>query len=127
MVGGPWIDPTGHGYGAAVWTLLGYMALHVAVGAGMALWCLARLGLGMIDSWGRSARIVGATLSVVWAKSQKVTTARTMPTIRGAMSASRQCRSRRRHHFARYANAAITRVWVPMDSVGSITGAKNSE
>ena len=29
----------------------------------------------------RSARIVGATLSVVWAKSQKVTTARTMPTI----------------------------------------------
>jgi cytochrome c oxidase subunit I+III len=34
-----------------VWTLLGYVALHVTVGAGMALWCLARLGLGMIDSW----------------------------------------------------------------------------
>ena len=45
------IDPTRHGYGAAVWTLLGYMGLHVAIGAGMALWCLARLALGMIDSW----------------------------------------------------------------------------
>lgn len=45
------IDPTGHSYGAAVWTLLGYMALHVAIGAAMALWCLARLALGMIDSW----------------------------------------------------------------------------
>jgi hypothetical protein len=31
------------------------------------------------------------------------------------------------HHFARYANAAITRVWVPVDNVGSMTGAKNSE
>jgi cytochrome c oxidase subunit I+III len=27
------------------------MALHVAIGAAMALWCLARLALGMIDSW----------------------------------------------------------------------------
>jgi cytochrome c oxidase subunit I+III len=56
--GGAWvsglgIDPTHHGYGAAVLTLLGYMALHVAVGALMALWCLLRLGLGMIDSWRR--------------------------------------------------------------------------
>ena len=34
-----------------MWTLLGYMALHVAIGAAMALWCLARLALGMIDSW----------------------------------------------------------------------------
>lgn len=50
-LGGLGIDPTGHSYGAAVWTLLGYMALHVAVGAAMALWCLARLALGMIDSW----------------------------------------------------------------------------
>jgi cytochrome c oxidase subunit I+III len=45
------IDPTRHAYGAAVWTLLGYIALHVAAGAAMALWCLARLSLGMIDSW----------------------------------------------------------------------------
>ena len=45
------IDPTAHAYGAAVWTLLGYMALHVLIGAGMALWCLLRLALGMIDSW----------------------------------------------------------------------------
>jgi cytochrome c oxidase subunit I+III len=45
------IDSTRHAYGAAVWTLLGYMGLHVATGAGMALWCLARLSLGMINSW----------------------------------------------------------------------------
>jgi cytochrome c oxidase subunit I+III len=45
------VDSTRHAYGAAVWTLLGYMALHVAVGAGMALWCLARLAFGMLDSW----------------------------------------------------------------------------
>jgi cytochrome c oxidase subunit I+III len=45
------IDPTVHSYGAAVWTLLGYVAVHVAIGAAMALWCLLRLALGMIDSW----------------------------------------------------------------------------
>ena len=45
------IDPTRHSYGAAVWTLAGAVALHVAGGAGMALWCLLRLALGMIDSW----------------------------------------------------------------------------
>jgi cytochrome c oxidase subunit I+III len=44
-------EPTAHSYGAAVWTLLGYMALHGAFGAGMALWCIARMALGMIDSW----------------------------------------------------------------------------
>jgi hypothetical protein len=36
-------------------------------------------------------------------------------------------RDGRRYHFARYANAATTRVWVPVDSVGSMAGAKNSE
>jgi cytochrome c oxidase subunit I+III len=45
------IDPTRHSYGASVWTLLGYMGLHLAFGAGMALWCLVRLALGMIDAW----------------------------------------------------------------------------
>jgi cytochrome c oxidase subunit I+III len=45
------IDPTRHSYGAAVWTLLGWVAVHVAVGAAMALWCLARQALGMLDSW----------------------------------------------------------------------------
>jgi cytochrome c oxidase subunit I+III len=55
-------DPTGHSYGAAVWTLLGYVALHVAVGAAMALWCLARLGLGMIDSW----RCMTLRVCLVW-------------------------------------------------------------
>jgi cytochrome c oxidase subunit I+III len=44
-------DPTSHSYGATVWTLLGYAALHVAIGAAMAVWCTARLGLGMLDSW----------------------------------------------------------------------------
>src|SRR4051812_39181361 len=43
------INPTRHSYGAAVWTLVGYMGLHVVFGAGMALWSLARLALGMID------------------------------------------------------------------------------
>jgi cytochrome c oxidase subunit I+III len=55
-VGWRWLDglgtsPTTHAYGATVWTLLGYMGLHVALGAAMALWCLARLWLGMLDSW----------------------------------------------------------------------------
>jgi cytochrome c oxidase subunit I+III len=56
------IDPTGHSYGAVVWTLLGYMALHVAVGAAMALWCLVRLVLGMIDSW----RCLTLRISLLW-------------------------------------------------------------
>jgi cytochrome c oxidase subunit I+III len=56
------IDSTRHAYGAAVWTLLGYMALHVAVGAGMALWCLARLALGMLDSW----RSLTLHICVLW-------------------------------------------------------------
>jgi cytochrome c oxidase subunit I+III len=50
-LGGSSLVPTAHSYGAAVWLLLGYIALHVAAGIGMALWCLARLGLGMIDAW----------------------------------------------------------------------------
>jgi len=45
------IDPTRHAYGAAVWTLLGYLGGHLALGAGMALWCLARLALGMLNAW----------------------------------------------------------------------------
>jgi len=45
------IDSTRHAYGAAVWTLLGYVAVHIAIGAAMALWCLVRSALGMIDPW----------------------------------------------------------------------------
>jgi cytochrome c oxidase subunit I+III len=45
------VDPTSHSYGATVWTLVGYMGLHVALGAAMALWCLMRLALGMLDAW----------------------------------------------------------------------------
>jgi cytochrome c oxidase subunit I+III len=45
------IDPTAHSYGASVYTLLGGVAVHLVVGAVMALWCLARLAVGMLDSW----------------------------------------------------------------------------
>ena len=45
------IDPTRHSYGATVWALVGYLALHWAFGAAMALWCLVRLALGMVDAW----------------------------------------------------------------------------
>jgi cytochrome c oxidase subunit I+III len=45
------IDPTSHSYGASVWTLAGYVAVHVAIGAAMALWCIARQALGMLDAW----------------------------------------------------------------------------
>jgi cytochrome c oxidase subunit I+III len=56
------IQPTAHSYGATVWTLLGYLAIHLAIGAGMALWCLARLALGMIDSW----RSLTLRICLVW-------------------------------------------------------------
>jgi cytochrome c oxidase subunit I+III len=45
------VDPARHAYGAAVWTLLGYTALHLAMATVMAIWCLTRLALGMIDAW----------------------------------------------------------------------------
>jgi cytochrome c oxidase subunit I+III len=45
------IDSTRHSYGAAVWTLVGTMGLHLILGAAMALWCVVRLHLGMINSW----------------------------------------------------------------------------
>jgi cytochrome c oxidase subunit I+III len=50
-VAGMGADPTATSYGAATWTLLGYMGVHVAIAAGMGLWCAARLGLGMLDAW----------------------------------------------------------------------------
>ena len=56
LYGGTWpgrlgIDPTRHAYGASVWMLLGWAGLHVAIGGFMAAWCIARLALGMLDSW----------------------------------------------------------------------------
>jgi cytochrome c oxidase subunit I+III len=45
------VSPTATSYGASVWTNVGWMAFHVAFGAGMALWCLARLATRRIDSW----------------------------------------------------------------------------
>jgi cytochrome c oxidase subunit I+III len=67
VIGWPWpsslgIDPTRHSYGAAVWTLLGWVAVHVAVGAAMALWCLARQALGMLDSW----RCLALRVCLLW-------------------------------------------------------------
>jgi cytochrome c oxidase subunit I+III len=56
VYGGAWpgrlgIDPTRHSYGAAVWMLLGWAGLHAAIGGFMAVWCIARSALGMLDSW----------------------------------------------------------------------------
>jgi cytochrome c oxidase subunit I+III len=45
------LAPTEHAYGAAVWTIVADLGLHVAIGAAMAAWCLARIAVGMIDSW----------------------------------------------------------------------------
>jgi cytochrome c oxidase subunit I+III len=75
-LGWDWLDrlgahPTAHSYGAVVWTLLGYMALHVATGGAMALWCLTRLGLGMIDSW----RCLTLRVCLVWWRFTAVATA----------------------------------------------------
>jgi cytochrome c oxidase subunit I+III len=56
------IDPTEHGYGAAVHATLGWSALHLVLGGVMALWCLARLALGMIDSW----RCLTLRVCVLW-------------------------------------------------------------
>jgi cytochrome c oxidase subunit I+III len=56
------IDPTRHSYGASVWTLLGWIAVHMAIGACMAVWCLARLWRGMIDSW----RCVTLRVCLLW-------------------------------------------------------------
>jgi cytochrome c oxidase subunit I+III len=45
------LPATTHAYGACVWLLLGWAGFHLAFGAGFALWCLARLGLGMLNGW----------------------------------------------------------------------------
>ena len=44
-------DPTRHSYGASVWTLAGFAGLHLAIGAVMALWCITRIALRMLDAW----------------------------------------------------------------------------
>ncbi len=64
------IDPTRHSYGASVWTLIVWVGMHVAIGALMAMWCLARLWLGMIDSW----RCVTLRVSLLWWRFSVVTT-----------------------------------------------------
>jgi cytochrome c oxidase subunit I+III len=45
------IAPTAHSYGASVYTLFGSAAVHLAIGGLMALWCLARMTAGLLDSW----------------------------------------------------------------------------
>ena len=76
----------------------------------------------------------GMTLSRVWAKSQKLITARTMPSshlsvgfqsvrtgtdVDEVMGPTPYC--------AKYASAATTCAWVATESVGSMAGAKNGE
>jgi cytochrome c oxidase subunit I+III len=56
------IDSTRHAYGASVWTLFGYVAVHIAIGAFMALWCVARVAFGMIDSW----RCLSLRICLLW-------------------------------------------------------------
>jgi cytochrome c oxidase subunit I+III len=58
------IDPTGHSYGATVWTLLGFVGLHVALALVMALWCLLRVILGMIDDW----RCLTLRIALLWSR-----------------------------------------------------------
>ena len=65
------IDPTRHSYGAAVWLLLGWAAIHAGIGVAMAIWCVARLALGMLDSW----RCVTLRVSMLWWRFTAVTTA----------------------------------------------------
>jgi cytochrome c oxidase subunit I+III len=45
------VDPTRDGYGASVWTLAGDLALHIAIGGAMSLWCILRQAFGMLDAW----------------------------------------------------------------------------
>src|SRR5690606_8484809 len=56
------LDPSAHSYDASIWLLAGFVGLHAAIGAFMALWCLLRLGLGMIDSW----RSVTLRMCLLW-------------------------------------------------------------
>ena len=45
LLAGPWftkLDPTSHVYAATVWVIVLWTALHVAIGALMLLYCLAR-------------------------------------------------------------------------------------
>ena len=56
------IDPTRHSYGAAVTLLLGWAAIHAGLGVAMAIWCVARLAIGMLDSW----RCVSLRVSMLW-------------------------------------------------------------
>jgi cytochrome c oxidase subunit I+III len=67
VVGWAWIEgmgvePSANAYGAALWTVLGNVAVHVAIGAVMAVWCLARLSLGMLDAW----RCMTLRICLVW-------------------------------------------------------------
>jgi cytochrome c oxidase subunit I+III len=80
----PWparlgIDPTRHSYGAAVWTLLLWAAIHIGIGALMALWCLLRVVAGMLDSW----RSVTLRVCVLWWRFTVLATAAVLILIAG--------------------------------------------
>jgi cytochrome c oxidase subunit I+III len=44
-------DPSAGSYAASVGVLIGWAAMHVVIGLVMALWCVARLLAGMLNSW----------------------------------------------------------------------------
>jgi cytochrome c oxidase subunit I+III len=53
LVAGPWttgLDPTSHVYPATVWILVGWAALHVALGIVMQLYCVARRVAGRMTA-----------------------------------------------------------------------------
>jgi cytochrome c oxidase subunit I+III len=73
------INPTRHSYGAAVWTLLGWIAVHIAIGAAMAIWCGARLVLRMLDSW----RCVTLRVCLLWWRFTAAATALVLALVAG--------------------------------------------
>jgi cytochrome c oxidase subunit I+III len=64
LVAGPWrtgLDPTAHVYPATVWILVLWTVCHVAVGAIMQLYCMARRAAGWLTAR-RDGDLVNATL-----------------------------------------------------------------
>ncbi len=84
LVGWWWLtghvpDPTTSSYPAAVWVLVGWVGMHVGIGAFMALWCLARLWLGMLDAW----RCLTLRLCALWWRYTAAISAITMTLVAG--------------------------------------------
>jgi cytochrome c oxidase subunit I+III len=73
------IDPTRHSYGAAVWTLLLWVGVHVGAGAVMGVWCFLRVLFGMLDSW----RCVTLRICLMWWRFTVVMTAAVLILVAG--------------------------------------------